>query len=70
VNDGSLAAGSASGSTVMAEVDYPPGTKLRVRYGQGRGKATNVYEAKVNEVVAEESGQLAYFVHYAGWNIG
>lgn len=42
------------------------GVKLMVQYGKGR--AQNVYEAKVNKIETNSSGKTRYFVHYTGWN--
>ena len=50
-----------------AAVEYPVGSKLRVKYG--KGKNIKVYDAKVVEVSVAEGGVAQYKVHYAGWNI-
>lgn len=42
------------------------GVKLMVQYG--KGKAQNVYEAKVNKIETNSAGKTRYFVHYTGWN--
>ncbi|XP_067938593.1 AT-rich interactive domain-containing protein 4B-like isoform X2 [Watersipora subatra] len=57
---------SSSGVKVSVEVDYPPGTKLKVRYGRARN--VKIYDAKVVEVKLGEDRQLLYSVHYNGWN--
>ena len=54
-------------STVSIEVEYPPGTKLKVRYGRARN--IKIYDAKVMEVTVDEDKQIIYSVHYAGWNV-
>lgn len=56
-----------SSSMIMADVDYPPGTKLNVRYGRPRN--IKIYDAKVMEVRMGEDRQLRYSVHYSGWNV-
>lgn len=52
--------------TAVVEVDYPPGTKIKVRYGRQRN--IKIYDAKVVEVKLAEDRTLLYSVHYAGWN--
>lgn len=42
------------------------GVKLMVQYG--KGKIQNYYEAKVNKIETNASGNVRYFVHYTGWN--
>lgn len=54
-------------SMILVDVDYPPGTKLKVRYGRPRN--IKMYDAKVMEVRMGEDRQLRYSVHYSGWNV-
>jgi len=66
-NDSVVSEDTEDSSTVSVDVDYPPGTKLRVRYGRGRN--IKLYDAKVVEVRLGEDKQVLYSVHYSGWNV-
>ena len=52
-------------SKVNIDVEFPLGTKLKVKYG--KGKNHKVYEAKVVDV-EDNNGSVNYLVHYNGWN--
>ena len=62
----SVGSDSAAGTTESAASVYPPGTRLRIRYGKFKNQ--KVYEAKVLDGRRDASGALQWLVHYAGWN--
>ena len=47
-------------------VEYPPGSKLKIKYG--KGKNVKAYEAKVLDCKSD-GGSMNYLVHYNGWNV-
>lgn len=53
--------------TITVDVEYPPGTKVKVRYGRQRN--VKLYDAKVMDVKIGEDREILYCVHYSGWNI-
>ena len=57
---------AAGGTAESAASVYPPGTRLRIRYGKFKNQ--KVYEAKVLDGRRDASGALQWLVHYAGWN--
>ncbi|GFS08707.1 AT-rich interactive domain-containing protein 4B-like [Elysia marginata] len=64
--------GSDDGDDIEADLDkpepkvnYPIGSKLRVKYGKGKNQ--KIYIAKVVEL-GRDAGHKTYRVHYAGWN--
>lgn len=53
-------------TTVSVDVDYPPGTKVKVQYGRARN--SKPYDAKVVDVKLRDDQTIVYSVHYNGWN--